>query len=255
MIIHSDCLDYMKTLESESIDVCISSPPYNIGLGYNSYNDKRTDYVEWQKSVWNEVCRILKSTGHLFINIAPTRKDPLLPFRVADGVPWSLQNSIIWSKSIEIDGYVKGHSTPTSSKRYLQNGWEHLFHFTAFGDTEIDIEASSVPYHPTWAEENARRSGRTWRPTVNNWHIPYETVGGGNRTQKLKGDKKHPAIFPRELVKHCLNVAGAKSGHIVFDPFAGTGTTIEVAESMGLTGIGTDIDADYVEFANSRKNT
>ena len=256
MIIHSDCIEWMKNQPDDSIDVCVSSPPYNIGISYNTYGDKMTasEYLDWQQAIWSECCRILKPTGHLFLNIAPTRKDPLLPYRVADSVPWTIQNSIVWSKCIEIDGYVRGHGVVTSSKRYLPNGHEMVFHFTKNGDTQIDIEGSAVPYQPEWAEDNARRTGRNWRPTVNNWHIPYETCGsfGGNRTLELKGEKKHPAIFPRELVRHCLNVAGAKPGQIVFDPFGGTGTTAVVAKEMGIDYITTEIDADYVEFIKQR---
>jgi site-specific DNA-methyltransferase (adenine-specific) len=246
----------MQTQADATVDIIVSSPPYNIGIAYNTYGDKMSakEYLEWQKNIWTEACRILKPTGHLFLNIAPTRRDPLLPYRVADAVPWTIQNSIVWSKCIEIDGHVRGHGVVTASKKYLPNGHEMMFHFTKDGNTEIDIQASSVPYQPAWAADNAKRTGRSWRPTVNNWHIPYETCGsfGGNRSAELKGDKKHPAIFPRELVRHCLNVAGAQPGEIVYDPFAGTGTTLVVAKEMGLVGIGTEIDADYAAFIHQR---
>jgi len=255
-VINQDCLSWMKSQADGSIDIIVSSPPYNIGISYNTYGDKMTqeDYLQWQKSIWIEACRILKPKGHLFLNIAPTRKDPLLPFRVADQIPWTIQNSIVWSKCIEIDGHVRGHGVVTTSKKYLPNGHEMMFHFTKNGDTEIDIAKSSVPYQPAWAADNAKRTGRNWRPTVNNWHIPYETCGsfGGNKSQELKGEKKHPAIFPRELVRHCLNVAGAQPGQIVYDPFGGTGTTIVVAKEMGLDGITTEIDIDYYNFIQAR---
>jgi len=251
-----DCVEFMQTQADASVDIIISSPPYNIGLNYNTYGDKMTDqqYLNWQQQVWTEACRILRPGGHLFINIAPTRKDFLMPYRVADLVPWPVQNSIIWSKSIEIDGYVRGHSTPTTSQRYLQTGWEHVFHFTESGDTPIDIEGSSVPYQPTGTpEKNAVRTGRNWRPTVNNWFIKYETLGSKARTQELKGDKKHPAIFPRDLVRHCLKVAGAQAGQVVYDPFSGTGTTMWVAEKeFDCVALGTEIDPDYAEFIRQR---
>jgi site-specific DNA-methyltransferase (adenine-specific) len=142
----------------------------------------------------------------------------------------------------------------TASKKYLPNGHEMVFHFTAKGDTAIDIAASSVPYQPAWAEDNARRTGRNWRPTVNNWHIPYETCGsfGHGKSAELKGDKKHPAIFPRELVRHCLRVAGIQPGQRVYDPFGGTGTTAAVAQEFGAVGVLTEIDPDYCDFIRKR---
>jgi len=252
-----DCLTWMATQPDASVDIIVSSPPYNIGLNYNTYGDKMTadQYLEWQQAVWTQACRILRPTGHLFLNIAPTRRDPLLPYRVADAVPWRIQNSIVWSKCIEIDGHVRGHGVVTASKKYLPNGHEMVFHFSHKGETAIDIAASSVPYQPAWAADNARRTGRNWRPNVNNWHIPYETCGsfGGNRSLELKGDKKHPAIFPRELVRHCLRLAGAQPGQTVYDPFAGTGTTLWVAEKeFGCEAIGTEIDPDYAAFIHER---
>ena len=252
MKIHNaDCLTWMKAQPDQSIDVCVSSPPYNIGIGYNKYNDKRTDYIEWQNDVWNEVCRILKPDGHLFLNIASTKADPYMPYDVARNVPWVLQNNIIWAKAVEVDGYVKGHSTPTTSTRYLQNGWEHLFHFTKEGNTEIDLEASGVPYNTDYnnAARNEKRTGKSWRPTTTCWHITYKSKATKQITKQLTGDKLHPAIFPKALVKKCIAISGLKKG-IVFDPFSGTGTSLVVAKEMGLDFVGCEIDKDYFNFAN-----
>jgi len=250
-----DCLAWMATQPDDSIDIIVSSPPYNIGLNYNTYGDKMTaqQYLAWQQQIWSEACRILRPTGHLFLNISPTRRDPLLPYRVADSVSWTIQNSIVWSKCIEIDGHVRGHGVVTASKKYLPNGHEMVFHFTESGQTEIDIAASSVPYQPAWAADNERRTGRNWKPTVNNWHIPYETTGYmGADAKEVKGDKGHPAIFPRELVRHCLRVAGIQPEQRVYDPFAGTGTTLAVSQEFGAVGIGTEIDPDYCDFIRKR---
>jgi len=68
----------------------------------------------------------------------------------------------------------------------------------------------------------------------------------------FRSDLGHPAIFPRDLVRHCLNVAGAQPGQIVYDPFGGTGTTVVVAKEMNLMGITTEIDVDYYNFIQTR---
>lgn len=256
MIHNIDCLAWMKTQANESIDICMSSPPYNIGIQYNTYGDKmkQEDYLTWQKNIWMEVCRLLKPDGHLFLNIAPTRKDPLLPYKIATNVPWTIQNSLVWSKCIEIDGHIRGHGVVTTSTKYLPNGHEMVFHFTKDGNTPIDVIATGVPYQPAWAADNESRTGRSTRPTVNNWHIGYETCGswGGNKTKQIKGDKKHPAIYPAELVRHCLKLAGVDSTKIVFDPFSGTGTTLVVAKELGMNEVGCEIDIDYYTFAKGR---
>ena len=252
-VIQADCLAWMATQPTATIDVVISSPPYNRGIAYASYRDRRSDYVTWQSQVWSQVCRILKPQGHLFLNIAGSADQPFLPYEIAQTVPWQVQNHIIWAKAIEFQGHIYGRSTVNVRAQYrLPNGHETIWHFTKSGKTAIDIQASSVPYRPEFAEDNFQRTGRTTRPTTTCWHIPYETTGYmGQSSKDLKGEKTHPAIFPRELVRHCIRVSGVKSG-VVYDPFAGTGTTLVVAKEMGLDSIGTEIDPDYVALIHKR---
>jgi len=137
MIHNIDCLKFLETTPDNSFDVCISSPPYNLGVRYSEYKDTRSDYIEWMKDIWYEVCRVLKPDGHLFLNLGYSKDNPFDTYKVAENVPWSLQNNIIWAKAVEVDGRVRGYSIPHSSKRYLQNGWEHLFHFTKNGNTPM----------------------------------------------------------------------------------------------------------------------
>ena len=252
MIINEDCLDWMKKQESNILDVVVSSPPYNINIGYNTYADKRDNYTQWMRDVWEESFRLLKPTGHLFLNIQPTRDNPLMPYEIVSQLSWKIQNTFIWNKCVEIDGYVRGHGyAVTTSKHYIPNGWEYVFHLTQKGRTQIDLRDSSVPYAPQWAEANAKRTGRDWRPSVNTWFVPYET-NGSKSNKTIANGKKHPAVFPRELVRKCLRVVGAKPEHTVYDPFGGTGTTAAVAQEFGCKYITTEIDADYVEFIKER---
>lgn len=252
MIHNCDCLEWMKAQPEHSIDICVSSPPYNIGIAYNSYTDRRSDYLQWQHSVWKEVCRILKPSGHLFLNLQPTRKDPLMPFRIVDKCDWQIQNTFIWNKSTEIDGYVRGHGyAVTTSNHYIPSGWEYVFHLTQKGRTPIKLEHSGVPYQPQWAQANSKRTGRNWRPTTNSWFIPYETNGAKSNKQ-LPNGKKHPAVFPKAMVKKCLAVCGATCDSIVYDPFAGTGTVAMASLEYGCKSVGTEIDPEYAVFANQR---
>ena len=249
-----DCVEWMQSQLDASIDTIVSSPPYNRNLAYNSYKDKKSNYLEWMKAVWTEACRILKPTGHLFLNIAGNGRDPFLAYEVARTVPWQVQNNIVWAKAVEFKGHIHGRSTVNINAQYvLPHGHETVWHFTAKGKTPIDMQASAVPYRPEFAEDNFKRTGRRTRPTTTCWHIPYETTGYmGQDAKAVKGDKGHPAIFPRELVRHCLRVAGIQPGQRVYDPFGGTGTTAVVAEEFGAVGVLTEIDADYCAFIHQR---
>tara|TARA_A100001035_G_scaffold229285_1_gene190878 strand:+ start:31011 stop:31769 length:759 start_codon:yes stop_codon:yes gene_type:complete len=247
---NGDCLEVMKELPDSYIDLCISSPPYNIYKKYNTYKDNRLDYIDWQIEVWNTVCKKLKDNGHLFLNIQPTRNNYFMPFEIVSNLEWQVQNIFIWNKSLLIDGYVKGQSFAPRSNRYIANGWEYVFHITKEGNTDIDQKTSEVPYNPKWAKQNQKRYGYTHRPTVNSWFIPYETVSKST-VNKLKGNKKHPAIFPKQLVEQCIKISSLQSG-IILDNFMGTGTTGLVAKELGFDFIGIEIDKDYYEFAKGR---
>ena len=253
-VINQDCLTWMSQQADGIVDIIVSSPPYNRGLKYNSYKDQRSDYLSWMSSVWTEACRILKPTGHLFLNIAGNSRDPFLAYEVAQQVPWRVQNHIVWAKAIEFQGHIYGRSTVNINSKYvLPHGHETIWHFTQRAQTPISLTQSSVAYRPEFAEDNFKRTGRRTRPTTTCWHIPYETTGYmGQDSKSLKGEKKHPAIFPRDLVRHCLNVAGAQPGQIVYDPFGGTGTTAVVAKEMNIDYITTELDADYCQFIKDR---
>jgi len=252
---NQDCLTWMQQQPDATVDIIISSPPYNKGIAYNGYKDRRADYLAWQADIWQQACRILRPEGHLFLNIAGSPDQPFLAYEVAQQVPWRVQNNIVWAKAVEFKGHIHGRSTVNINSRYrLPNGHETVWHFTKQGKTPIDLAASAVPYRPEYAADNAARTGRTTRPTTTCWHIPYETTGYmGQQATKLKGEKSHPAIFPRELVRHCLRVAGAKPGQVVYDPFTGTGTTMWVAEKEFMcAAVGTEIDSDYCTFVQER---
>ncbi len=206
--------------------------------------------MDWQINFWNEVFTKVKDEGHVFLNIQPSRKNPLWCYELVSRLDWKIQNTFIWNKRIEIDGYVRGQGTTSQSKKYICNGWEYVFHLTKKGETEISQKESGVGYHPQWAEENARRFGKTWRPTVNSWHIPYETIGHGSISkEKMKGN--HPAIYPKALVKKCLQITGLKNG-LVFDPYLGTGTTSLAAKDMGFDSIGFELDEEYLNLAKTK---
>jgi site-specific DNA-methyltransferase (adenine-specific) len=242
--------DVVARLENSSIDLVISSPPYNISRKYNLYNDKRVDYLDWQISFWNLVFTKMKDEGHVFLNIQPSRENPLWCYELVSNLDWQIQNTFIWAKQIEINNHVKGQGSTFKSKKYLPNGWEFVFHLSKNGETEISQKDSGVSYQPKWAEQNAKRFGKTWRPTTNIWHIPYETIGHGSISAKnMQGN--HPAIFPKKLVEKCIKITGIKNG-LVLDPFVGTGTTSLVAETMGLDSIGIEIDEQYYNFAVSK---
>ena len=250
---NDDCEIVLSKLKHQSIDLIITSPPYNLNVKYNNYKDKREDYIKWLSKILNLCCKVLKDDGHLFINLSSSKDEPFTAYKVVEQLDWVLQNNIIWAKSIEIDNRIRGYSTPTQSKKYVYNGWEHIFHFTKKGETNIDREWSGVPCDDNYnnAKRHFKKTGRWWRPTTNCWHFTYKSKATKQISKEIAGDKKHPAIFPEKLVEKCIKLSGVKKG-VILDCFMGTGTTGKVAKQMNLDFIGIEIDKDYYKFAKEK---
>jgi site-specific DNA-methyltransferase (adenine-specific) len=251
-IVHGDCLKELQATAGESVDVVVTSPPYNIGVAYQSYDDNRpmNDYLEWLKGIGSEIKRVLKQDGSFFLNVGSTNVSPWIAFDVAFALRdiFVLQNTILWVKSLSIGEDTVGHFKPISSQRFLNNNHESIFHFTGSGSVTVDRLAIGVPFKD---KSNIARRGHEQdrRCAGNVWFIPYKTV-------QSKAEKfGHPAGFPTELPARCIKLHGVTSETMVLDPFAGTGTTLVAAASLGCRGIGIEIDRHYAEKAAERLMT
>ena len=164
-----------------------------------------------------------------------------------------LQNTIHWIKSISIqdregDAQSHGHFKPISSKRFLNDCHEYIFHFTKTGHAEIDRLALGVPYQD---KSNISRwshtGGRDLRCRGNTWFIPYETI------QSRARERPHPATFPVQLAEWCIKLHGASRVQTMLDPFLGIGNSAIAAQRCGVKKfIGFEIDQTYLSEAKRR---
>lgn len=247
-VVVGDCLEVMSRMAESSVDIVVTSPPYNIGVDYKSYSDTlpRATYLAWLRKVSQALHRLMRPDASLFLNVGATNTDPWLDADVAACFreDFVLQNKIIWVKSISVGDDTIGHFKPITSGKFLNNNHKSIFHFTKSGERKIDRLAVGVPFKD---KSNIKRWGheRDRRCAGNTWFIPYETV----RTKAQKFD--HPAGFPVELPTRCIKLHG-QSDAVVFDPFLGAGTTLVAARRLGLAGVGIEIDADYASVAKDR---
>lgn len=242
-----DCVQLMREKISDgTISIVTTSPPYNQGIRYGTYDDarKEDEYLEWIDDVCAEIDRVLMPDGSLFLIIGHSPRKPWTAMRVAEiaAKRFDLQNQIVWLKSITVDGISHGHFTPINSNRFLNRSWENVFHFTKTGKVQLDRLAIGVPYGD---ERNAGRTGSTVRCGSDVWFIPYETVHGSED----RGN--HPATFPSEIAERCIKLAGIKPGMVFLDPFCGV-CGMDAPARLGIAGIGIDIDAQYCESAKRR---
>lgn len=250
-----DCLEIMQGMAPGSFDVVVTSPPYNLGIGYATHYDRmaQEDYLAWMDRAAEGMARVLDDRGSVFLNMGSSLKSPLVPYQVLEVFLnyFTLQNNIVWAKSLWVERAEKtfGHFKPINSPRYLNHNFEHVFHLTKEGDVPVERLAIGVPFE---YESNIARFSheRNLRCRGNVWHLPYKTV---QSRKTARGS--HPATFPAALPEMCLRLAGREKTHgpaRVLDPFAGTGSTLVAARDLGLAGTGIDIDESYLEFARQR---
>lgn len=255
-----DCVSgFQQNLKEGSVDVVVTSPPYNIGVKYGSYADAlpRAEYLEWMEQVGIAVKRSLADDGSFFLNIGNKPKDQWIAWDVASALRkhFVLQNVIHWVKSIAISkadvgnypnmtgDIAVGHFKPIVSDRFLNDCHEYIFHFTKKGDARLDKLANGIPYQDKtnigrWKSALADRRDRG-----NTWFIPYETI-------QSKSDRPHPATFPVRLPEMCIKLHGSAS--LVVDPFVGIGSTAVAATRLGISFVGFEIDKGYLDTAISR---
>jgi len=248
-ILHGDCLAILPTLPAASFDVIVTSPPYNLGLAYPGYDDRRaeSEYLDWMTDVAAALKRVLRPDGSFFLNIAVSGSQPWLPLELIVRLRslFVLQNHIMWIKSIALeDGDSVGHFKPVGGQRFLHHNHENLFHLTHRGDVRLDRLAIGVPFKD---KSNIARRGHAQdlRCRGNTWFIPYDTVQ--SRAEKFH----HPGTFPVMLPRWCIRLHG-RQGAAVLDPFMGTGTTLVAAGLESAAGTGIELDAGYAAIARQR---
>ena len=254
-----DCLAGMAALAAESVDLVVTSPPYNLDIAYASYRDDapRVDYLDWCYRWAAEVRRVLKPGGSFFLNVGAAPANPLLPHEIVLKLQplFRLQNTIHWIKSITVQPrraaeLSVGHFKPINSKRYLTDCHEHVFHLTKTGDVPLDRLAVGVEYADKtniarWA--HTRGEARDRRCRGNNWFIPYETIKSRDK------DRPHPATFPTLLAEWCIRLHGARPDLVMLDPFLGLGYSGSAAATCGVEKfIGFEIDDGYLAEARER---
>jgi site-specific DNA-methyltransferase (adenine-specific) len=257
-----DCLDILKTLDSGSIDVIVTSPPYNLGIRYRSYDDTipRDKYLAWTDKWVRDAARVLAVDGSLFLNVGAKPTDPWTAIDVAMAVRQHLrlQNTIHWIKSIAIEKALAGaragldedlavgHYKPINSRRFLHDCHEFVFHFTPKGQTALDRRAIGVRYQDQSNVGRWRSAASGVRCRGNTWFIPYDTI------QNREKDRPHPATFPPLLPEMCLRLHGLKRIHTVADPFLGLGSTAVACAQLGVSFVGIEMDKGYLKQAVER---
>jgi site-specific DNA-methyltransferase (adenine-specific) len=257
-----DCLEVLRSLTPGSISVIVTSPPYNLGVRYRSYDDAlpRDRYLAWTGEWVAAAARSLDPAGSLFLNVGTKPTDPWTALDVAQAARphLHLQNTIHWIKSIAIDrgaagaaaGLTRdlnvGHYKPINSERFVNDCHEFIFHFTPTGRSRLDRRAIGVNYQDASNVARWRGAAGNLRCRGNTWFIPYETI------QDRDKDRPHPATFPPRIPEYCAKLHGVDRTRALMDPFLGLGSSAIAAAQLGVNFVGIEMDPHYLAEAIAR---
>lgn len=244
-VIHGDCLDVMRDMEENYIDLTVTSPPYDNLRTYGGYSFNFEDIA-------NELYRITKPGGVVVWVVGDATikgSETGTSFKQAlyfKEIGFNLHDTMI---------YDKGYAPNPSKVRYNQS-FEYMFILTKGSPKTKKLAREPRTTKGNRVSTFRQKDGKTIRKTCelnetrvkrNIWVID----NGYMRTTKDKYAFKHPAMFPEKLAQDHI-LSWSNPGELVFDPMAGSGTTLKMAALNGRNYLGCDSNADYVELAKKR---
>ena len=252
---HGDCLDIMRDMPADCVDLILTSPPYADARRHTYGGIAPDAYVEWFSVRATEMKRILKPTGSFILNIKERCKDGerhtyvldlILALKRDVGFRWV--EEYIWHKTT---------SAPGKWKYRFRDAWERILHFSKTKDIKMRQDAVRVPIGD-WTHSRLRNmsaNDRERRESATNSKIgrriaaweDKKTVYPSNVLHRppVCHNTGHSAAFPEWLPEFFINLFTDK-GDVVLDPFLGNGTTFRVSETLGRTPIGIEINEEYV---------
>lgn len=259
-LFENDCLDILRGLPPNYIDLIVTSPPY-ADQRKHTYGGVQPDkYVEWFLPIAAELKRVLKQEGSFILNIKERVMDGERHTYVLELILALRQQGWLWTEE-----YVwhKRNSYPGKWPNRFRDGWERCLHFTKDKHFAMYQDAVRVPMGD-WSQTRLRNLSETDKRRDNS-HVQS---GFGKKIENWVGrelaypdnvlhlatecsNRGHSATFPVELPAWFIKLF-TQPGDIVLDPFMGSGTTAVAAKQLDRRCIGIEINPEYIQLAQQR---
>lgn len=239
-VTQGDCLDVMERIPDGSVDITITSPPYNLGIDYGSYKDELPfdEYVNFMENVFNLVYQKTKKGGRVCINVPPdigvlkdntkTSLDAVF-YNVLTEKGFKYRTKIVWNKN-------------------------QITSRTAWGSFKSPSNPNILPpfeYVLVFYKETPKKDGSKENIDITKEEFIEWTNGLWTLAPESKKKIGHPAPYPITLCERLLKMFSYK-GDVALDPFIGSGTTAVAAINTNRQFIGIEKESEYVEIAKRR---
>lgn len=248
-----DCLDILKDIPDNSVDLIFTSPPY-ADQRKSTYGGIRPDeYVEWFLPRSEQFLRVLKPTGSFVLNIKEKVVSGERSTYVLELILGMRNQGWLWTEEFI---WHKKNSYPGKWPNRFRDAWERLLQFNKDRKFNMYQEEVMVPMGD-WAKTRLRnlsetdlrrddsRVGSGFGKNISNW-VNREMAYPSNVLHLATecSNKSHSAAFPEELPEWFIKLF-TREGDVVLDPFLGSGTTVKVAQRMDRNSIGIEILPEY----------
>lgn len=244
VIFNMDCIAGMEQLTPGSVDLTVTSPPYNIGKEYEKPLPLE-EYLDWCRHWIAEVYRLSAANAAFWLNLGylsiPHKAKAIpIPYLLWDRIPFFLVQEVVWNYGAGVAG--RRFFSPRNEKFlwYVKNEDSYYFDLDAVRDPNVK--------YPNQKKNGKIKVNTAGKNPSDVWYFPKVT-SGANRASKER--TPHPAQFPVAVIERIIK-ATSKPGDVVLDPFMGSGTTAEVAMRLGRRVIGFEIRSSYVDIIAQR---
>jgi site-specific DNA-methyltransferase (adenine-specific) len=236
-VVEGDCMEIMKRIPKNSVDVTFADPPFNLEKKYANYHDKHEaeEYLSWCEKWLREMVRITKPTGSIFVHNIPK---------------WLIYFGSYLNKVAIFRHWIAWDAMgPPLGKTLLPNHYGILYYVKSekfkFYDIRM-LHRRCRSCHWVLQDYGGKKSQmHRFGPLISDVWTDI------HRIRHKKRRDEHPCQLPIHLLERLLFMSSDEED-IVFDPFIGTGTTAIAAKKLGRKFIGIDIDPKYVEIANRK---
>jgi len=237
IVIYND--DFLTTncIKENSIDLIVTSPPYNVDIHYNSFNDKISykEYLKFTELWLKKAYKLSKEDGRLCLNIPLDKNKGGQQSVYADivviakKIGWKYHSTVVWN-----EGNI---SRRTAWGSWLSPSAPYVI---------APVEMIVIMYKKRWKKVNKGEKSDITKDEFIEWTNGLWTFSGESKKRV-----NHPAPFPVELPKRCIKLF-TFVGDTVLDPFLGSGSTLIACALLNRKGIGVEIDKNYCEIAKKR---
>ena len=234
---NQDVLEALASVEDNSVDCIITSPPYWKGFEYEAYFNSYYQYIEWSKKWLKECKRVLGDGGTFYLNVANDSETTIRAFELMDictrELMFKLHDTIIW---------YRYNNQPANSDRQLTNQTEYIF--------MLRHTSANINLHKSEAYNYNKDIFKT-RNVGNVWEIPFNKGDKIHFAKKETKAKWGHSGFPLALTDTCI-LLSTNPNDVVLDCFMGSGTTGVSCRNLNRDFIGIELDKSIFEIAKKR---